>query len=832
MLNHLSEIGKKMSALFGDSFSKDSEASVQKGISKRDIKKHLEDVFNFDCLSDLLPYNAYDGKTGLFFLDNSVGFTIEMVPTVGYDKTLRDEFLNILHREIDEGDSLQCLMWGDYRIGATLNYWKSVRLDGLYKDLASSRIKHIQKQGIARNFRTIFSYSHPVENVDDISEIVLQELAAKKKRILTILNNVSMAFAWTEGHLLSDLSALVNLDLDRNFDVRDYSPYDLLKHQVKRPSKVKVNSSNISWEREDSSKKTIFKSYRVDKYPKQWSLGLMSNLIGDMYREGYRLNSPFLIQFGVYLPKQSVIKNQTLSKLHIIEHQAKSGSLTKLNPVLKEEAEEASIVRECLGNGELLYKTSMSVGVWAFEDNIIKAENEITSLFRINKFSLEPNTFMHMPVFFNMLPMSWGEYHKELEGLGMFRKRLSCEAVNLLPIGGEWQGTRTPNMLFLGRKGQICNWNPFDGGSNYNLVVAGSSGAGKSVFMQELIVNHLSTGTKVYVIEIGRSFEKLCQLIKGQHLKFSYEDNVCLNPFTKIQDTADEKDTSFELIFRIIATMAVIPEEDEYQKELIMEAITAAWNKRGNSTTLTTVAEYLSEMKAPEAKRVAIILRPYSKEGRYSKYFEGENNIDFNNPFVLTELEELKGKGKLQEVILELMTLTIAGEVFLSKDRRKRFCICIDEAWDLLRTEQCGRFIEELARKVRKYGGSLVVGTQGLADFFEKPRTKAIYDQSEWKCIMAQNNENVETVIREGYLSLDDYNQTLLKSVRKADGKYSEAMIYGGNGNKFVVRLLLDRFSQVLYSTNPEEFAAVNDLVQKGVEITRAVALVAQGGVC
>ena len=69
----------------------------------------------------------------------------------------------------------------------------------------------------------------------------------------------------------------------------------------------------------------------------------------------------------------------------------------------------------------------------------------------------------------------------------------------MMPLLGEWKGTSLRGMPLKGRRGQISFWYAFDNHcGNYNVVVVGRSGSGKSVFMQELLVNTLRLGGRVF----------------------------------------------------------------------------------------------------------------------------------------------------------------------------------------------------------------------------------------------------------------------------------------------------------------------------------------------
>ena len=311
---------------------------------------------------------------------------------------------------------------------------------------------------------------------------------------------------------------------------------------------------------------------------------------------------------------------------------------------------------------------------------------------------------------------------KDLKILTLFRTTINRECGSFVPLQGEWYGTlKSPGVLLAGRRGQLMNWNAFDNEQgNYNVTVIGRSGSGKSVFMQELIFNGLGTGAKVFVLDVGRSFDKLCHTLDGQLIEFSKASKICLNPFSRFPlNNAMELNDCVVLLKSIIANMAdPVHGMNSEQNSLIEEAIKEAWKVKASEASISDVANWLKEHKDPEARSIGRMLFPYTSNGVFGHYFEGKNNVNFNNPFVLLELEELKEKKDLQAVVLQLLMLTITDQAFLG-DRKTRFYICVDEAWDLLRAKQTGSFIETLARRLRKYNGSLIVGTQQLEEFRE-----------------------------------------------------------------------------------------------------------------
>jgi conjugal transfer ATP-binding protein TraC len=159
-------------------------------------------------------------------------------------------------------------------------------------------------------------------------------------------------------------------------------------------------------------------------------------------------------------------------------------------------------------------------------------------------------------------------------------------------------------------------------------------------------------------------------------------------------------------------------------------------------------------------------------------------------------------------------------------DRQTPFMITFDEAWDMLRGSQSGLFIETLARRLRKYNGSLVVGTQSVNDFYQTPGALAAFENSDWLCLLSQKPESINVLKEKKRINLNAYIEKLLRSVHTKAGEYAECMITGPHGSA-VVRLVLDPFSNILYSTKASEYAAVKNLVDQGLEMEEAVTKIA-----
>jgi conjugal transfer ATP-binding protein TraC len=179
------------------------------------------------------------------------------------------------------------------------------------------------------------------------------------------------------------------------------------------------------------------------------------------------------------------------------------------------------------------------------------------------------------------------------------------------------------------------------------------------------------------------------------------------------------------------------------------------------------------------------------------------------------ELEELKSRKSLQQVVLLQLLARINYEIFLTRGRRK--LLIIDEAWELLDDPMMAKALEALYRKARKYDAAIIIVTQSIADLYRSENAQAISENSAWQFILQQKTESIDAAIKTEKFSIDSYGANLLKSVHTNKGRYSEVMVKNGNSYG-VFRLVVNRFTQVAFSTSGDERTIPLDLIEEGVD--------------
>ena len=821
----LAQLGDKIAKAFSDQDS---------GIPKNSyFESVLDDYANHFVMGDLFLYDTYDERNQLFRNKDSIGFVLETLPLTGASEEMQKEVSSLFQYILPEESSLQVMLWADPHIGDICDNWKNARngASPIIQKLSTRRAEFLKNMAfdspqspyILRNFRCFLAYSQPeCGNNPIVVEAVVQVLNQIKTSLEMLKLPVTV---WKPENLISTLEGILCLDPSETHPPQgSWNPLDSLQAQItSAESSLQVGANGLSFNRGDKEAVQV-RTYKVKQYPEMWSLHAMGRLIGDPERDMAQIPCPFMIHYGVHVPKQDKLQKGVTKKALYVDTQSRSG-LTKYLPSLQREAAELNFVRENLNKGERIVHTNFTVTLFAHKDLLPRAEQILRSLYQGNEWRLETNQFLHLPILLSTLPMSWGP--KMLKTLGNLKKlktTLSTEAGNILPMQGEWHGTSSPDMLLAGRRGQLFTWSPFDSSSNYNICCIGQSGAGKSVFLQEQVTGILGAGGRVFVLDVGRSFQKLTQFTQGEIIQITKKEHLSLNPFTNlVQLSGSEEDylNNIIMVRQVIASM-ISPSGmlDELETSFLEMALTAVIAEKGTTAEVSDVAAWFLAHADQRVHDMGTRLYAFTKEGMYGKFFTGPSTISYSNPLIIAEFEDIKQSKELSAVVLQILIVNILTMMYKG-DRSTKFAIIIDEAWEFLAGKAGEKLIETAARQARKYGGLLVVGSQNAEDFSKSLAAKAAFNNSAWKCYLSLSNESLQAFEKEGLITSSGMG-TLLRTIKMNPGKYGETLIVSEAGYA-VGRLILDPFSQLLYSTKAQEFSAVQGLVNKGMPVDEAI---------
>ena len=290
------------------------------------------------------------------------------------------------------------------------------------------------------------------------------------------------------------------------------------------------------------------------------------------------------------------------------------------------------------------------------------------------------------------------------------RKRVldSTALTTFLP----WQDAdlQQPQGLFIGRHhttGAPVMIDPFDQSryANANIAVFGHSGAGKTYLLSTIVMGALGCGTSVYIIDPEHEYGRLAQQLGGVDVPLALGSGHSLNVLDlRPSDHRDESWLGPAAADAVDLCACICGGIDESERALVEGAVRQAYDEV-TQPVLRDVADRL-----PRETRVAVILHRWV-HGSLGQMFSAPTNVDLDAPIVVFGMRELR-----DEMIAPVHFLLAEALWTRIKRRDRRRLLVIDELGLLFEDITIRRFVVSLARRIRKYDGSLVFATQNPGD--------------------------------------------------------------------------------------------------------------------
>jgi len=408
----------------------------------------------------------------------------------------------------------------------------------------------------------------------------------------------------------------------------------------------------------------------------------------------------------------------------------------------------------------------------------------------------------------------------------------------LIPIQGDFEGTQEPALPFVGRKGELVAIDFFGKGSaNQNIYCCATSGSGKSFFVNFVAFNYFARNALIRIIDIGGSYKKIANMLGAKYLDFDEDTDVCLNPFTHIQEPEKE----LKGVIPIFAQMAhanTTVSGDDTEINLIRNAVQWAWDQKGNDADSNDVYTFLLTFPNAEgagleemadnknlvakARDLAFNIRAFTTNGPHGQFFVGQSTFDIrNDEFVVLELENLKAQPDLYRVVTLLIINAVTQDLYLS-DRSRERMIIFDEAHQFLnKGGMIAPTIDEGYRRARKYNGSFMIITQSILDLelFGDVGT-VIKGNSAFKIYL--ESSDFEQAQKKGLIDYDKFTIKLLKSVKTNPPNYSE-LFFDTPFGVGVARLIVNDYAYFIYTSKASEIAMIEQMVAEGKTYHEAI---------
>ncbi|TYR37638.1 TraG family conjugative transposon ATPase [Sphingobacterium phlebotomi] len=371
--------------------------------------------------------------------------------------------------------------------------------------------------------------------------------------------------------------------------------------------------------------------------------------------------------------------------------------------------------------------------------------------------------------------------------------------------------------------------------TNRNKLVAGSSGSGKSMFMNHLLHSYVLQNAHCVVIDVGHSYTGLCELLGGYYFTYSEDNPIKFNPFFlaegEILDTEKKESIKTLLValwkqndetFRRSEYVAISNALQSYYKFLqVYKEIFACFDTFYEFLQ----REFVKELKEDNVKdrdfdmnNFLYVLRPFYKGGEFDYLLNAKENLDMlNQRFVVIELDNIKD----HPILFPIVTL-ITMSLFISKMRKLkgvRKVIVIEEAWKAIAQGGMAEFMKYLYKTVRKHFGEAITVTQEIDDIIGNPVVRdAIINNADCKIILDMKKfQNKFDGIQQA-LGMTDKGRDLVLSINRANDpnyRYREVYIELGNQLMTVYRYEPSPLEYYAYSTEQTEKVKVQEYAKK-----------------
>lgn len=802
----------------------------------------------------------------------ALGYVLEIRPQTGVTSETARHLESVFSADLPQGSAVSVTLFASPHIQTALTDYTDSRpvqelaepslreQARLLRELTERRARYLKSGRLKtlehaddfriRHYRAWLSVSVPLRTGNTrsitaaVKSLLEQLLILRERHIAALKTDAFFRFVWDRKTLENTLSALLNGGYGFDEENCNAEPDPL------RPINESVIRADTHWHvtadavqmtsplvHEKDSRDISAVGLSVHNWPERYCLAQTAEWIGTLSED---IPCPFLWSSFFWMPEFTATKNRAKLMAARAKQIADSEVAHYLPSLKRRSLDYEWVMQEYEHNGALV-RAQHQLVLLVPQGQRSAAVNQAVAVMKSARLEPVLDTRMHLQSLLSSLPLSLTPaMQDDLMQALRFRTMTLSAMTHTVPLIAEWQGCgprdddpfATPLTLVTGRHGQITPIDLFSCPGNFNAIVVGTSGSGKSALTNDIITGNLATGGISFVIDVGESYKKLSELLGGQFMQFDAESEIVLNPFDWVHDPRE--DLGFLLP---ILTQMASPNEplsdfliSVLQAHVLM--LLSAPRYPGSVTVTDLVNSLKSGLADPSIPAqgktdqrildLAVQLEPFARDGAFGAYFDGAGNVDFHSNFVILELEGLKSRKALQSVVLLCLIFRIT-RTLIDSDKTQRKLVVIDEAWDLLSHKHAAAFIENGYRRARKQNASFMTVTQSFADYYQNETARAALENADIRFVLRQKSESVAFLEKEKKIVFSPWELRQIRSLRLKPDEYAEALVMMTDQPSSVVQIRFDPFSRLLFSSKAGDVAAVRRLQKSGLTLTQAL---------
>jgi type IV secretory system conjugative DNA transfer VirD4/TraG family protein len=443
-------------------------------------------------------------------------------------------------------------------------------------------------------------------------------------------------------------------------------------------------------------------------------------------------------------------------------HTAEHGQLP--DPHIEVAAEDAHELSERVARGEArLYRVGLYMVVHAPDEAALATEvAAVRALAASLLLDATPTTYRQLAAWYSCLPLGRDLLRQrramDTDALAAAMPFASPDLPDPDPVAPAPSGVLWGHNL---ASGGLLHWDRF-AQENFNSVVLGRSGSGKSYLTKLEILRSLYLDIQTWVIDNENEYAALSHTVGGTIVSLG-APGVRLNPFDLPihtgptgRRTAHRDALTHRTLFLHTVLEVLLGELGPAHHAVLDAAITATYAAAGITTNpatwarpaphlgdlATVLARHRDRAHRPVAAELAAQLYPYT-HGAFADTIAGPTTTAPQGHLVVFNLRELPDE---LTALATLLTLDTIWRHVTDPTARRRRLVVVDEAWQMVSQPAGGRFLFRLAKTARRNFCGLVVATQDAPDLLSSPLGRAVVTNAATQILMRQSPQAIDQV--------------------------------------------------------------------------------------
>lgn len=391
---------------------------------------------------------------------------------------------------------------------------------------------------------------------------------------------------------------------------------------------------------------------------------------------------------------------------------------------------------------------------------------------------------------------------------------LSSNVVHFLPFAEDKVGdSDAPTIFFPTRFGFQYHINPTSKRfANFNWLVAGTSGSGKSFFVNSLLSQMSIINPQLFIVDIGGSYKRLTEFLGGTYIRLSPNSAIHLSPLfsPRSEDPHEERRRrqQIQMLFSELCRYEEVPITLGEQRLLSaqVERMLNAVEKIDHP--IAFVRDQFKKCRDEKAERLAFLLDRWAFPSFFGDFLDHPHITELDSDIICFDLKGTEEFPDLARVVQLIISASLWARVRRSKN--KFSMIVLDEvAFSLLRWQP--DFVEELVSTIRKFFGGVTIVVQDLEKITQSIAGSSILQNTQFKALLQQRGhpENLRKP-----LGLDSIDIRALHSLRRVTGSFSEIYLINDT-ERNILNYRPNLFEYYLSTTNSQEVIYLEEALKK-----------------